>query len=457
MRSEAGRSETSRHCARCGSKLARDNAAPVCSPCRRAPKNHQEAGPRVGDEFWAEDRLRQALAGKDMGAVVRAYRVHPAHGRKPLPQADVAKWLSITQSQLSRIESGRNRVRELDQLRHYARQLRIPPELLWFDAGDSADEPVPPKHAAVVLPGGPSVPAANVRTEPALAESLLMTLKQYITTDNLVGPRSVLPVAAKQASFANGLLAQSQGQSHRSLLYVAARFAEFTGWLDQDAGKLQEAMAWSNTALDLAHEAEDAHLASYIHMRKSNIASDAHKPALTIDFAQAALRSSETLSPRLKAVALRQEAHGHAMAGDYEGCSRAIDRAFRYAADEPDDESDIARYCTPSYVEMEAAHCWVELGKPVKALATLQQGIANWHADFRRDLGLGLARLAVAHAVADQPEEAVAVARHSLTIATETRSHRTARQLRRTSQLLADAGAHDQASQLSRTLRTTLA
>jgi tetratricopeptide (TPR) repeat protein len=214
-------------------------------------------------------------------------------------------------------------------------------------------------------------------------------------------------------------------------------------------------MRWSNTALDLAEEAGDAHLVSYIRMRKSNIASDARKPGLAVAFARAALRNPGALTPRLRAVALRQEAHGHALAGDYDGCARAIDHAFQHAMDASDDEADIARYCTPSYIEMEAAHCWIELGKPAKAITTLQQGLADWQPDFRRDLGLCLARLAVAHAGSDQPEEALTVAGHALAIAADTRSHRTARQLHRASELLT-AGAPDHAQHLRHALRTTL-
>lgn len=327
--------------------------------------------------------------------------------------------MHITQGQLSRIEAGRNRVRDLDKLEHYARQLHIPAELLWFEVADT--EPEPPQITSVVrLPGGSAVPAAMARTERVLAESLLITLQQYAITDNLTGPHSLLPIAAQQMTFVEQLLAASRGRTHASLLYVTARFAEFTGWLHQDGGDLRAAMHWSNHALDLAVESGDAHLVSYIRMRKSNIASDARRPDLAIAFARAALQNPVSLTPRLKAVALRQEAHGHALGGAYGACARALDHSFQHAADAPDDGADIARYCTPSYVEMEAAHCWVELGKPDKALTTLQQGLADWQPDFRRDLGLCLARLAVAHAGTRQPDDALTVARHSLVIAAET-------------------------------------
>jgi transcriptional regulator with XRE-family HTH domain len=443
-----------RRCVGCGARLARDNTTSRCSPCGTVDRDDNCDAPHLGAEFWHSDVMCDALASKDMGVVVRTYRRHPAHGRTPLAQVDVARWLGINQGQLSRIESGRNRVRDIDKLAHYAQVLRIPSELLWFETDDDND---PPKdHSLVRLPGGPAVPAATARTDTALAESLLITLRQYATTDNLTGPHSLLPIAEQQLRFAEHHLASSRGRGHARMLYVTSRFAEFIGWLHQDAGDLQAAMQWSNRGLDFAQEADDARLISYIQMRKSNIASDARKPDLAVTFARAALQNSGALTPRLRAVALRAEAHGHALAGNPDGCSRALDSAFRYAADAAEsDEADIARYCTPSYIEMEAAHCWIELGKPATAIATLQQGLAEWQPNFRRDLGLCLARLAVAHAGSGQPDEASAVAQHALDIAADTHSNRTTRQLHRAASLL-EATAPDHAQQLRHTLRTRL-
>ena len=65
-----------------------------------------------------------------MGRVIAAYRVHPWHGR-PLSQELVAGWLSMTQAQLSRIESGRA-PQELSKLISWARSLGVPARLLWF-------------------------------------------------------------------------------------------------------------------------------------------------------------------------------------------------------------------------------------------------------------------------------------------------------------------------------------
>jgi transcriptional regulator with XRE-family HTH domain len=63
------------------------------------------------------------------------------HGHKPLPQEILSRWLGITQSQLSRIESGRNRVDTLDKLVYYARSLKMPADLLWFELPEEKETP----------------------------------------------------------------------------------------------------------------------------------------------------------------------------------------------------------------------------------------------------------------------------------------------------------------------------
>lgn len=404
-------------------------------------------------EFWRSIDLHAAIARHDMGAVLRAYRSHPTHGRHPLPQVTVSKWLGITQSQLSRLESGRNRVRDLDKLVHYARVLQIPAELLWFELpNDAPRAAVPAATPGTRLPSGVQLPPQIDAADSNIADSLLLTLQQYAATDNLAGSRSLVPVVPHQVHFIEQLVGRSRGQGHTHLLYVAARFAEFAGWVNQDAGDLREAMRWSNAALDYAQEAEDSHLVSYIQMRKSSIASDANKPRLALGFAQAALENGPALSPQVRAVAYRQAAQAYAISGDANGCARTLQQAYELAAQPPKDDNDIARYCTPSYIEMEAANCWVELERPAEAIKTLHQGLTEWRPEFRRDFGLCLARLAVAYAVSEEPDNAVAVAQQSLTIAASTQSQRIASQLARVPGLLTTAGAGDQAKQLQREL-----
>ncbi|WP_433616944.1 helix-turn-helix domain-containing protein [Dactylosporangium sp. CA-139114] len=82
-------------------------------------------------EFWQTDRIRDALAARDMGALIAAYRTHPYHGR-PIRQDAAAVWLGISQSQLSRIERGLTRVDDIGRLLAWAAILAVPDDLLWI-------------------------------------------------------------------------------------------------------------------------------------------------------------------------------------------------------------------------------------------------------------------------------------------------------------------------------------
>ncbi|WP_026421096.1 helix-turn-helix domain-containing protein [Actinokineospora inagensis] len=445
-----------RYCMRCGGRLARDTRVSMCAPCRQVSGVGTDHAPDLGLDFWTTDQMKDAFATREMGAVVRAYRYHPAHGHKALPQETVSRWLgTVTQSQLSRIESGRNKVDTLAKLIHYARALKMPANLLWFSLPDEPGSiPLPRSDEVLALPDGPLVPAASINTGSAIADTLLKTLDHYASTDNLAGPRSLVQVVPQQLRFIEELLQKARGRDRAQLLRVAARYAEFAGWIYQDTGTLNAAMQVSGEALDFAQEAEDDELASYILMRRSNIAADAKRHDLALKLANAALTQSTKLTARLRALALRQQAHVYAQKGDVAGCARVLDVAFKLAERSSDSEMDLGHYCTPEYLEMEAAQCWVELGRPHEAIDSLRQGLSGWQAEFRRDLGLCLARLAMAHAVEAQADHAVQVARSATTIGLETRSHRIAVQLGRIPAALESSGADEEAMRVRRLVKS---
>lgn len=444
-----------RYCMRCGSRLTRDSRASMCAPCRQLSGIGSDHAPDLGSDFWYTDQMRDAFASRDMGTVVRAYRYHPAHGHKPLPQETASRWLgTVTQSQLSRIESGRNRVDTLDKLIHYAHSLKMPADLLWFELPEKNKDAPKRSGDVFALPDGPLVAATSSHTESALADSLLGTLDLYSKTENLAGPQSLVNIAPQQLRFVEDLLSNAHDKDRKQLLYVGARYAEFAGWIYQDTGALNSAMQMSSVALDFAQEAGDEMLISYIFMRRSNIATDAKRPKLALKLADAALDKATQLPPRYCAVALRQRAHAFAQLNQPDDCAEALERAFKFAERSVDSEKDLAQYCTPEYVEMEAAHRWIELGQANKAIGTLQHSLAGWKPEFRRDLGLCLARLAIAHASIDQIENALIVADRSLEIARDTKSFRTKAQLARIPSVLIARGAEDEARRFDRRIRS---
>ncbi len=438
-----------RTCPRCGAGLARDNHGILCGPCARG----QDRVPQLCAADWRTEQMREALRSRDFGVVLYAWRHHSAHGIHPIPQARLARWLGITQGQLSRIENGRNRVRDLDKLVRYTRTLGIPAEMLWFDTDDPEPTPVA-APGPLQLRGGTmlAVPAA----EPVLVDSLRTTLEEYVRTDNVAGPQPLLTIVGQQVRFVEQIEGTSRGRTQTQLRLLRARFAEFLGWLHQDAGNLRAALTWTTGASELARDVGDDRLLSYIRMRQSNIAADAGDPRNTIGLAQAALRGPADLTPRQRAMALRQLAHGHARLGQFTNTMRALDQAARQATVSDGVDDDLAGYCTPEYIAMEAAACLIELGRPESAIATLEPQLPQWQPRNRRDLGRGLALLAIAAARSRQPDLAVEAAQYAVAIVAETRSVRTEQQLYRVVRELHTDGALDHAAQLRSTMRRTL-
>jgi hypothetical protein len=136
-----------RYC-RCGTHLAADNKERQCARCQRASRDKLIAPPQVPPEFWQTEQFREAFAAQHIGQVARAYRLHPYHhtvyGRGGISQTLLGQWLGLRQPQISRIETGRT-IRGLDTLVHWARVLRIPAGLLWFDmpASPRRQQPTP--------------------------------------------------------------------------------------------------------------------------------------------------------------------------------------------------------------------------------------------------------------------------------------------------------------------------
>jgi hypothetical protein len=119
--------------------------------------------PQVPADFWLYPPMAEALAGRHMGRVLRAYRCHPWHGHAGVPQEVVGGWLHLAQAQISRVENG-PAGKNLDWLALVARTLRIPAERLWFrvDSGEVAPE------VSTVVPGTPNdrIGGVGVADEP---------------------------------------------------------------------------------------------------------------------------------------------------------------------------------------------------------------------------------------------------------------------------------------------------
>lgn len=125
-----------RRCAGCSAVLAADNTACLCARCYRDQRDQLRTPPtQVSDEFWNTDDFRAAFESQHIGRVCKAYRHHPRHLKlfgKALNQEHLGSWLGLTQAQVSKLENGKSE-QNLETLRAYAKILRMPQHMLWFD------------------------------------------------------------------------------------------------------------------------------------------------------------------------------------------------------------------------------------------------------------------------------------------------------------------------------------
>lgn len=283
------------------------------------------------------------------------------------------------------------------------------------------------------LPALPELDVAHSeRPTPEILTYLINVRAEHAKADALLGPRYLIPPVQSQLPLIDRLCQAARGIERNGILLVAARFAEFCGWLYQDLGHTDSALYWTNYALDRAYELGNEQLIAYTLHRKSNIVTEAGSPGQGLGLANAALRASKSLPPHTRAVALRQQARAHALLSEPSEFRRAIDEALACASQEDSDGIDNpARYCTPSYVEMEAGISWMKLGSPDIAASVFRNSLRAWpeHAQMR-DRGLCLARLSTALAMEGDVDEACKTATEALTVADSTGSARIRSQLR---------------------------
>jgi hypothetical protein len=226
------------------------------------------------------------------------------------------------------------------------------------------------------------------------------------------------------------------------MLSFASRFIEFCGWVHQDAGDLACAMRWTDRGLAYALELGDQRVIAYTLMRKAAIATEAGLPRHGLGMANVALASPATLTPRLRAVILRQRAFACAVLGDEISAARDAEAAIAEAiAGVSQGEEDRAPYCSPMYAAMEAGAVQMRTGNATAALPVLEQSRSAWsEAGQARDYALCLSRLAVAYAMAGEREQANGTARDATTAAQGVGSRRVTSQLVRLGHILGGWG-----------------
>jgi hypothetical protein len=389
----------------------------------------------VVERVFARQDVLDACKRRDLGAVITVLCAH-----------------SVTQGQingLTGIPQGR--------LSEYKTHKRVPTDLSIFESfADGLGLPAAARRALGLAPeaarsgsfdhtGGrpPDIAAASpgdVRPllsnlSRASAVPVLSALREihrgYVEADRLMGSICITGPISFQMPVVERACEVTRGQDRAEMLRFTCQFTEFGGWIFQDAGDLICATHWTDRALDYALELGDQRVIAYTLMRKALIATESGNPAQGLGIANSALEYRDALTPRLRAVILRQRSYSNAALGEVLASARDSDAAVIEAvAGEKQGDTDRAPYCTPTYAAMEAGASWVLLGHPKTALPILEKSRTDWpNRSQDRDYALCVSRLATAYAAAGELEKACAATEEVMALAQGLGSHRVVGQI----------------------------
>jgi len=241
-----------------------------------------------------------------------------------------------------------------------------------------------------------------------------------VQRDNLLGPRHTVPAVCEQITVLEELLLPAREDDRVQVLRLAARYAESAAWLYEDAGDVQQAERWTDRASTWAYEIGDDEMIAWTMFRGSQQAMGGRRAGDVLGLAASALRQSDDLPVPMRAAIVQQQAQGHALDGEERACLRLLDQAHELASpvnDDGDARGGHGSFCTPAYVEVQRARCWLELKKPQRAVVTFEHALPALPPVYRRDRGMALAGLASAYAGQGDPEQAATTATMALGIA----------------------------------------
>jgi hypothetical protein len=280
---------------------------------------------------------------------------------------------------------------------------------------------------AAALVAGPTKPQ---HVDPALIDYFQQQLEGHYRADMLLGPHDLIGTVSAQYQLIDKLVRSAKGETRRGLLRVGAAYAALVGWLYQDAGDMEGASFWRGVTQEIAMRSRDPHLIGYSLVNQAQVRTDLGDGFAVIDLCEAALEDERSLVPKVRIMAMQQQAHGASLTHDRTMVDRLIDEAGTLLSS-VDDDLPWGNACrrTPGYLEVQRATCYGRLGLGREAGALWEQVLAVVPETARRDRGVYMARQATAAAAARQPDEAVHIAETVAQIAVETGSARMRREL----------------------------
>lgn len=472
-----------RYC-RCGARLADDNPAALCAACQRTTRDKLIAPPVVPADFWRTDELRDAFAARHMGRVARAYRHHllhqPVYGPGGITQALLGQWLGISQAQVNRIENGAD-PKHIDTLTHWARVLRIPPELLWFDLPDqrrtkaasvselfepdahgadgspltlkAADWTAAHSHdLAELLREGTELPITTdtisrlvhewlvvdppqlveVRSGRSIGDGLVQKVERRVAQlrrmDDFVAGGDLHELVERELRTTTTLLRETayHEQLGRRLLVAIGELCQLAGWVTGDAGNYPAAAHYYSVGVKAAHAANDAPLAANLISTLAYQVANVGNADEAVLLAQTAVTGAkQQATPTTRALFKERVAWANAKAGDRRQTERALAAVETdYEHRRPADDPEWVYWLNEDEITVMAGRCYVELGVAERAAPLLSSVLGHYDERMTRELALYTSWLAEAQVMLGAVDEAATTASRTLELTAQITSAR---------------------------------
>ncbi|MFG2968672.1 helix-turn-helix domain-containing protein [Streptomyces sp. NPDC048288] len=333
--------------------------------------------------------------------------------------------------------------------------------------GTSSFQPMARREA--VLAGAVSLLGLSARPRSAAAQARMEnTLPHYSALfdhtrhmGQLLSPGTLLPTLITQAHSLSGIAKHSRGPLRDDMLRLSSRYAEYAGWMAQEAGNDRAALWWTGKAVEFAEEGGDPHLQAYAMVRRALITLYRDDSVQTIELARRAQADPATPA-RIRGLAAQREAQGHALAGDYDSCRRALDRAAELLSTTPGGGASptagpvIGTATLSDPAAMVTGWCLHELGHFDEAIRILSREIAKIPRDAVRSRTRYGARLALTYAEAGEIEKACELTEGLLADADVVESATITSDLRRIARALARRRRHPHVRQIYPQLTSSL-
>jgi transcriptional regulator with XRE-family HTH domain len=250
--------------------------------------------------------------------------------------------------------------------------------------------------------------------QPGTLAAFRSMFDQYRQLGQVMSPGLVLPALVAQTHAIRACAAAASGHARDRLLALAGRYAEYTGWMAQEAGDNRASEWWTGLAVELAAAGGDATMAAYAQVRRALVTLYQDDAEQTVQLAGLAA-ADRGIPARIRGLAVQRQAQGYALAGQEAACRRALDRAADLLAAAPGSaEPVIGSTTVADPVAATTGWCLYDLGRLRQSAGILGGELARIPVTAHRSQARYGARLALALADDGELDHACRVAHDTL-------------------------------------------